>query len=423
MLSNRWHSMHTRLRPYQVLTMDLKSGYPFWAIKNGLMCAFPKITQDVSCDVVVIGGGITGSLIADELGNNGFDVVVVEQRDVGWGSSAASTALLQYEIDTHMVDLAKQYGEFHALLAYQACADAIIDLRDLAEKLGDVDFSMQESLYYASRRPDKSALQEEFDLRTKHGFDAQWLEPADIKERFGFKAPGAILTRLAAVVDPYRMASKLLTRLVERGGRVFDRTMIDSIEPSEDSVTLRTPEGFEIRSKHVVIAAGYASQKWLKQSVAKNRSSYAFITDPIDEAVLGPLAKTMVWESARPYLYMRATGDGRLLVGGDDDDMDIPARRDRRVDSKAKGLSKKVQKLFPELPLRPAFSWGGTFAETEDGLPFFGEHPQYGPRVQFAMAYGGNGISYSMIGAGLLRANIEGRPHPLASLFGFSRIG
>ncbi|WP_339648311.1 FAD-dependent oxidoreductase [Halopseudomonas pelagia] len=403
--------------------MDLKSGYPFWAVKNGLMSVFPKLKSDVSCDVAVIGGGITGALIADELGNNGFDVVVVEQRDVAWGSSAASTALLQYEIDTHMVDLAKQYGEFHALLAYQACADAITDLRVLAEELGDVDFNMQESLYYASRRRDKAALREEFDLRVKHGFDAEWLEAADIKERFGFKAPGAILTRLAAVIDPYRMASKLLTRLVERGGNVFDRTSIETIEPAENSVTLRTPEGLQIHCKHVVIAAGYASQKWLKQSVAKNRSSYAFITDPIDKSALGLLASTMVWESARPYLYMRTTGDGRLLVGGDDDDIDIPVRRDKRVDGKAKGLSKKVQKLFPELPLHPAFSWAGTFAETEDGLPFFGEHPEHGPRVQFAMAYGGNGISYSMIGAGLLRANIEGRPHPLASLFGFARVG
>lgn len=120
---------------------------------------------------------------------------------------------------------------------------------------------------------------------------------------------------------------------------------------------------------------------------------------------------------------MRTTGDGRLLVGGDDDDIDIPARRDRRVKSKAKSLCKKVKKLFPDLSMRPAFTWGGTFAETEDGLPFFGEHPQYGPRVQFAMAYGGNGISYSMIGAGLLRAHIEGREHPLTALFGFSRIG
>ena len=37
-----------------------------------------------------------------------------------------------------------------------------------------------------------------------------------MKERFGIKAPGAILTKLAARVDPYRMASKLLLRLAER---------------------------------------------------------------------------------------------------------------------------------------------------------------------------------------------------------------
>src|SRR5690606_28133541 len=134
----------------------------------------------------------------------------------------------------------------------------------------------------------------------------------------------------------YRMASKLLLRLAERGGEVFDRTVIDTIEPSRERVTLRTPEGFRIHSRHVIMAAGYASQKWLKQSVAKNRSSYAFITDPIEKSDLGPLASTMLWESARPYLYMRTTGDGRLLVGGDDDDLDIPARRDKRVEGKAK---------------------------------------------------------------------------------------
>lgn len=402
--------------------MDLKSGYPFWAVKNGLMCAFPQLKEDICCDVVVMGGGITGALIADELGKCGLDVVVVEQRDIGWGSSAASTALLQYEIDTHMVDLAKRYGETNAVLAYQACADAITELRDLADEVGDVDFDMQESLYFASSRNDNAALREEYDLRVKHDFDAQWLDASRLQDQFGIEAPCAILTRLAARIDPYRMASKLLIRLAERGGRVFDRTVIHTIVPSAQDVFLCTPEGHRIHTRHLVMAAGYASQTWLKQSVAQNRSSYAFITDPIERLDLGVLASTMIWESARPYLYMRTTGDGRLLVGGDDDDIDIPARRDKRVEGKAKGLCRKVKKLFPDLPVRPAFSWGGTFAETQDGLPFFGEHPQYGPRVQFALAYGGNGISYSMIGAGLLRANIEGRPHPLTRLFGFSRM-
>ena len=115
--------------------MDLKSGYPFWAVRNGLMHAFPPLRDDLQCDVLVVGGGITGALIANELCAHGHDVAVIEQRDIGWGSTAASTALLQYEIDTHLIDLARQYGEAAAVLAYQACADAIPALREVARGL------------------------------------------------------------------------------------------------------------------------------------------------------------------------------------------------------------------------------------------------------------------------------------------------
>ena len=105
--------------------MDLKSGYPFWSIKNGLLHAFPPLAADHTSDVAIVGGGITGALIAHELSQHGHSVCVLEQRDVGWGSTSASTALLQYEIDEHMVDLARRYGEADAVLAYRACASAI----------------------------------------------------------------------------------------------------------------------------------------------------------------------------------------------------------------------------------------------------------------------------------------------------------
>ncbi len=102
--------------------------------------------------------------------------------------------------------------------------------------------------------------------------------------------------------------------------------------PSDKQVDLTTTSGFKISCQHVVIATGYASQKLLKQNVASNRSSYAFITDPIAPELLAELNRTMMWESARPNLYMRTTGDGRLLVGGEDDAIAIPAKRDKRVD-------------------------------------------------------------------------------------------
>jgi glycine/D-amino acid oxidase-like deaminating enzyme len=402
--------------------MDLKSGYPWWAVRNGLPCQFPPLQADLRCDVAVVGGGISGALIADGFAGNGHAVAVFEQRDIGWGSTAASTALLQYEIDTPMRDLARRYGEADALLAYQACIDAVGQLRARAAALRDVGIARAGSVQYASRRSHAGPLRAEFELRARHGFDVRWLDAPAVRAAYGFDAPGAILSKVGARVDPYRMTYRLLARLQRRGSSVFDRTTIAALQPRARGVTLRTADGFRIEAGHVVMATGYASQHWLRERVARNRSSYAFVSDPIERAGLGPLADTLFWETAHPYLYLRGSADGRVMVGGADDAVDIPARRDRRVEGKSRKLLQQALARFPDVPIRPAFAWGGTFAETADGLPFFGPHPQYGPRVLFAMAYGGNGTVYSMLGAGLLRAQVERRRHPLAALFGFRRM-
>ena len=402
--------------------MDLKSGYPWWAVRNGLMHAFPPLERDLRCDVAVVGGGITGALIADEFARHGHDVAVVDQRDIGWGSSAVSTALLQYEIDTHMADLARRYDPGTALLAYRSCEDAIEALAEVAARVRGTGFRRCESVYYASSRRHRRALREEYELRAANGFEVSWLDADQIRERYGFEAPCALRSRRAARIDPYRLTLRLFHRLQSTGVQVHDRSEVQEIEPTSNGVTLRTRQGVALRARHVVLAMGYAGQRWLRKRVARNRSSYAYVTDPLDRDALGILRRSLLWETARPYLYLRTTDDDRLLVGGEDDAIDVAARRDRRVDAKAKRLRKQVAALFPDLPLAPAFAWAGTFAETADGLPFFGPHAQYGPRVHFAMAYGGNGITYSMLGAGLLRARVERRRHPLSALFSFERL-
>lgn len=402
--------------------MKLKSGYPYWAVKNGLMHAFPRLERDASCEVAVVGGGISGALIANELATHGHEVCVVEGRDIGWGSTAASTALLQYEIDTHMTDLARRLGEADAALAYHACADAIGMLRQVATEVGEVGFADMRSLYWASRRRDLKPLQEEMAFRAKHGLAVSWIGAAALGETWGLHAPGAILSSPAARIDPYRMTYRTLMRLERMGVPVYDRTHIAHLEPRPRGIRLYTDDGACLHAGNVVLATGYEAQPWLAQRVARNRSTYAFITDPMPASALRGVDDTLLWETARPYLYLRSTEDHRMLVGGADDAVDLARRRDLRVRSRTRQLVRQAARVLPDLELTPTFAWGGTFAETEDGLPFFGPHAQYGHHVHFAMAYGGNGITYSMLGARLIRALLERRRHRLLPLFSFARL-
>ena len=401
--------------------MNLKSGAPFWLTKNGLIRSYPRLRQDMNCDVLVVGAGITGALIGDHLVRAGMSVCVLDQREAGWGSTAASTALLQYEIDTELQDLCARYGEKDGVLAYKACEAAIGSLASLSKKLGGIDFQAMQSLYFASRWYHKHRLESEGALRLAHGFKLEVLDRKALNARFGIDAPCALLSALAAEVDPYQFCHKLLARIIALGGQVHARTVLEHFENVAGGVRAQLDSGHHVQCKHLVLAAGYETQKWLTERVASNRSSYALVSEPMP-GELGALKNTLVWESARPYLYLRRPGDERLIVGGEDDTVDIAVRRDLRVEKKAARLVKRVKNLFPALDLKVAFAWAGTFAETSDGMPFFGPHETHGPRVHFAMAYGGNGITYSLIGAELLRDSLLGKTHPCAKLFSFERL-
>jgi glycine/D-amino acid oxidase-like deaminating enzyme len=402
--------------------MDLKSGYPYWTVKNGLLAHFPPLDRDVGCDVAVIGAGITGALIAHSLCEAGLDVVVLDKRDAGWGSTSASTALLQYEIDGGMLDIAKRYGEARAAEVFKACEQALHTLEPIARGVRGADFHRNQSLYYASWPWHAGSVRDEGAMRRRHGFSLDVLERAELHERFGIDASVALLTKVAGRMDPQRVAVGVLAALAKRGCGVFDRTAVEHWETAGNGLRVVTDRGSVVRCRHLVVAAGYEAHAFLRARVARNHSSYALVTEPLADPPRW-LSRTLVWESRQPYLYLRDAGEGRVLVGGEDDLVDIAAKRDRAVPKKTRRLVAKLSKLLGRDDLEVGFAWAGTFAETADALPYFGPHAEHGPRVHFAMAYGGNGIVYSTIGAELIRARILREKHALTRFLSFERAG
>jgi glycine/D-amino acid oxidase-like deaminating enzyme len=177
-----------------------------------------------------------------------------------------------------------------------------------------------------------------------------------------------------------------------------------------------------IRARRVVFATGYETPEFLGfpgRSLCKLKSTYALASEPVGD-VGGWHDRCLIWETARPYFYARTAPGGVVMVGGEDEPFVAAGPRDQLIPDKARALAGKFRALFPGTPITPACAWAGTFAETKDGLPYIGSVPQF-PKGHFALGYGGNGITFSLIAAEIIRDLVLGRRNDDARLFRFGR--
>jgi glycine/D-amino acid oxidase-like deaminating enzyme len=400
--------------------MDLRSGQAFWPIKNGLLASYPALSVDQTCEVAVLGGGITGALVADRLMSEGVETVLLEKRDVARGSTAASTSLLQYEIDVELVDLISRVGEADAVRAYQLGLEAIDEVEELVRGFGDdCGFERKGSLYLASKKAHVEKLRAEYECRRQYGFDVRYLDADEFHELFPFKAPGAIFSDGDGQIDVFRLTHALLGRAVKRGLRAYDRTTVTAIKHGRGHSVLETDRGSVVRARRVVFATGYESQQYLKTSAGDLHSTFATVSEPMERFPTWP-GRCLIWETARPYFYARTTSDDRVVIGGADAPFATAHQRPGLICRKSERLVRRFESMFPGAAFEVAYAWAGTFGETKDGLAYIGRSPEW-PNAYFALGYGGNGITMSVVAARLIVDGYLGRVNPDAHIYRFGR--
>jgi glycine/D-amino acid oxidase-like deaminating enzyme len=400
--------------------MDLKSGDLFWPRLVRYRLRHHPLLEDVRCDVAVIGAGLSGAMVAHALSREGLEVVVLDKREVGHGSTSASTALVLYEIDTPLVELARQRGHTVAVKSYRRCLEAIVELEDLVRQLGGrCGFRRRHSLYLASQPADLRGLKNEFEARERAGFDVEFLPQAQVEKWFSFSAPGAIYSANAAEVDPLRLTMQLMKESVRQGARIFTRAEAVKVTETRSGALIRTSTGCRIHARWVVVAAGFETAAPAARRRVKLKSSYALVTRPVS-AFPGWHQRCLIWETKRPYLYLRTTSDNRIMVGGEDENFVNARRRDRLIKEKSSILSQKLRRLFPDIHVRLSCAWAGTFGETKDGLPYVGPLEPHS-RIHYALCYGANGTNFAVIAADIIRDSITQKWNPHACLFGFDR--
>jgi glycine/D-amino acid oxidase-like deaminating enzyme len=395
----------------------LSAGNSVWHGSRGTSLKTRALTQSIDADVVVVGAGISGALMAHALAPRYERVVVVDRRAPLHGSTSASTAMLQFEIDEPLTMLTEKIGPAKAARAWRRSFRATQDLVRLVRREGIYcGLARREALYLAGNDMGARGLERESGARNRAGIPGGYLDKRALRDAFGIDRTGAILSPKSAIANPVQLAAGLLRRAVAEGAEIYSPVNIQDVMATRHGVILDTGRHF-IEAKQAVFCTGYEVLKGLPKKRTKITSSWAIASRP-RASYPRWLDRTVVWEAATPYLYLRTTPDGRLIAGGEDEDIDLPSYRSRNIERKSARLAAKVGALIPGLELRPSHKWTGAFGESEDGLPFIDAVPDM-PGCFAVMGFGGNGTIYSMLASQIVPGLLKGRVDSDAALYRF----
>ena len=398
---------------------DLRTGRPIWLDRRLPHIPSLPFNRPISCDVLVIGAGISGAIISEALTDAGLRVVIVDRRGAVQGSTAASTALLQYEIDTPLSILSERMGRDRAERIWRRSRLAVDALRERTRVLGiKAEQATRDSLYLSGNVLDAAGLEAETGARRRAGFEVSFLKPAAVFDAYGIKGRSAIVGRDNFMADPRLLAAGYLNAAIARGARLYAPVEVTDIDAEHSGVIASTKAGLEIKASHLVFATGYEMPKGVPRKGNTIISTWAIATKAQPRAIWP--TGCIIWEAADPYLYIRTTPQGHVICGGEDAEIADAGERDALNEAKTRTLMRKLGALLPMIDPTATHSWSGSFGDSKTGTPTVGPVPKM-PNCYAAMGYGGNGITFSMMAAQMLRGMITGTGDADSDLVSFTR--
>lgn len=336
------------------------------------------LREDISADVVIVGGGFTGLSAALHLAERGTDVVLLEAAEPGWGASGRNGGQVIPGFKLELAELVSRYGEEKGRRLFAAAGtfpDLVFDLIErhqiecAAARAGWIQGAHCTSAHdHLERRCDSwaalGAPVEMLDrVETAHLLGTEWYTTGFIDRRGGG-------------LNPLGYARGLAHAAIAAGARIHGQSTVQSIEQEGGAWLVRTAGG-AARAQNVLLATnGYSylaggSGPWpkLAESIIPVHS-YQVATRPLSDNIRRTiLPEGQVSSDLRRLLvYFRLDPEGRFVMGGRGG---LDGSLDR---AKFAGVIASIRDLFPQIGDPDlAFFWNGQIAINLDHMPHI--HP------------------------------------------------
>ena len=367
---------------------------------------YPVIAGDHEADVLIVGGGITGALVARKLSAQGRHVVILERRRVASGTTGHSTAKVTALHGASWRDLLDKHPR-HSLRRWALANLAAVDeLSSIALATG-TNCEFRDLPAYLVAGDDEAS--------------------ADFGEQVAALLSVGLPVTLVDAPGPFGMPAAELPGQVMIDPAAFVAGVLSSLGPNTDVY-----EGSPVRS------LTYVDDGW--RATCDGGAVWAPIAVMADHA---PVHDTGAFFSRLfPYTHfvlevapMNAIPDGLWLqVGGDGltlrptkepgGNWIVSGQRVRTgsADDERESyanVAAAVTRLLGEVQV--IRHWSTHDHETPDGLPFIGEAP-LGRKLFMAAGYAGWGMTQSVVASSIIADAVEGRSSELAPMLSPSRM-
>jgi glycine/D-amino acid oxidase-like deaminating enzyme len=387
--------------------------------------AFERLRGERSCDVAVVGGGLTGTLAAHEFARAGARVVLLEAGRLGSGATGAGLGLVSPGPGVPFSTLRDRFGLRDARWIWETARRSALDLAAFLRRAGvRCDLTPVEEVLLAVGDAQIARLEREHQALKDAGLDVAWLPARRARASYGAEALAALKLGGASTIDPLRACLAVARRLHRAGGGlVFERSPVTRVRAARKSVTLTTTEGTVVASTVVLATGAPSAGCGALARHFREQQAYAVSLPPLDRAGRRPFGEAGAVArdlSDPPHAWRWAPGD-TLLFSGVPQRPVAPRQLPRTLVQRTGQLMYELSLLYPHVSgTQPVAGWAVPEVAGLDGLPVVGAHRSF-PRHLFALGFGRMGASGSWLAARLLVRQWAGEAQTGDGLLGFGR--
>ncbi|MBU3099592.1 MULTISPECIES: NAD(P)/FAD-dependent oxidoreductase [Clostridium] len=403
------------------MNLQYVQGEPIFTKTNKVPKQYEYLTENIETDVIIVGGGVTGSILGYYFSKANIKSVILEKNRIGYCSTGVTTSLLQYELDDNLNDLMEATTKNNVIRSYELGLKALNEIDNIINQYGNkCDYRRKDTLLYTSKKLEINEIYEEYRIRKENGFDVDFIDETSNPFSFDLKA-GVYSNNGGAQFDSYKYTHELIDISLKKGVRIYENTEVTAVNYENSGVLAYTTYGYKVKGKIIIVATGYNTGLFSKRNFGTKTTTFNLATKPVSD-FSGWYKRALIRDNNSPYNYYRTTEDNRIIIGGEDIRFVPDIFNEKAAKDKYDILEQRLKFMFNDIKgIEVEYKYCGAFASTKDNLGFIGKDPD-NHKLWYCLGYGANGILFSMLGGRMLSDLYLGKYNEDLKLFQVDRF-